>query len=116
MVVTPLLRQVTVTGALMEMLPALPSSWKVEGPLLLLRMRMWLALASAPDPVTRTTPSLAVVLLVSRFTVPDNELSPLRINVPGPLLVKPFVPASGAEIVAMLVTAMDGEVADPLSR
>src|SRR5512134_3771341 len=103
----PLLRQVTVTGALMEMVPALPSSWNVDEPLLLLRIWMREALASAPDPVTRTMPSLTVVLLVSRFTVPDSELSPLKIRGPGPLLVKPFVLASGAEIVAVLVSAMD---------
>src|SRR5438105_12044424 len=73
------------------------------------------ALANAPGPVIRTMPSFFVLLLVSRFTVPLRGLLPLRISVPGPLLVNPFVPVTGAPMVTVLVTTIGGDVAEPVS-
>src|SRR5215469_9310321 len=48
-------------------------------------------LARAALEVIWTAPSLAVVLLESRFNVPARELFALRTRVPGPFLVKPLV-------------------------
>src|ERR1043166_5139457 len=97
------------------MLPAEPSSWNVELPLLLLRIEMVEALASACGPVIRTMPSFLMLLLVSRYTVPLKGLLPLRISVPGPLLINPFVPVTAAPIVTVFVTTIEGDELEPVS-
>src|ERR1017187_1308344 len=112
-VLTP--RQLTFTRAGTLTPPAVPSSCKVELPLLLLRIWIVVAFAKAAGCAARTAPSFDVVLPVSMFSVPDKKLVAPRISVPGPLLAKPFVPASEAVMVAVFATTAAGCVNEPVS-
>src|SRR6478736_412238 len=114
-VATLLTRLFTFSGALMVMPPAVPLSCKIEVAPAPVLLRNWIneALFKAFGLAIRTAPSLKLVLPVSMFTVPDRELLPLKMTVPGPLLVKPFVPANDMARVAILVTNSAGEVAEP---
>src|SRR5215469_1753120 len=91
--------------------PAEPSNCRVDAAFApeLLRIIKPLAFAKAALVVTRTAPSLALVLPLSRNRTPESGLLPESTSVPGPLLVKPLVPATGSESVAVFVTMRGGD-------
>ena len=120
MAATLVLRPLNEIGAVTTMEPA---SCSVELPALLSRMLIAVRLVPALAEPSCTTPSFTVVLPLSMFSVPESGFAPVRYRLPQPDLVKPFVPASGAEMMTLLLlasvgvkpTMMEGDVAEPVS-